>query len=91
VKRLIQRDKNIGKLASTTPAVVSKATELLIKNLLTKALTLAEERQDVKLTPYHIAQALSVHEEFRCLAGKVEGLSDSKPPVKKKHKEESKG
>jgi hypothetical protein len=58
-------------------------------SLLTKGLAIAEERQDVKLTPWHISQALENHEEFRCLIGKVEAFSEAKPPAKKKSKEGS--
>lgn len=67
-----------------------KATEFIIKSLLAKGTALAEERRDAKLTPWHISEALATHEEFGCLLGKVEALSDTRPPVKKKQKEESK-
>ncbi len=54
VKKIIQSDKNIGKLSSQTPSVISKVTELFIESLIKSSSKLASDREDVRLTPWHL-------------------------------------
>jgi hypothetical protein len=54
VKKIIQSDKNIGKLSSTTPAVISKVTELFIESLIKSSSKLAQDREDNRVTTWHL-------------------------------------
>ena len=54
VKKIIQADKNIGKLASQTPFLVSKMTEMFLEELIKSSSNLAIERGDNKLSSWHL-------------------------------------
>lgn len=54
MKKIIQNDKNIGKLSAPTPYVVGKATEFFIEELVKNSSKLATERGDSKITTWHL-------------------------------------
>jgi len=54
IRKIIQADRQIGKLASSTPVLVSKVTELFISELISRASKLAMERGDAKLALWHL-------------------------------------
>jgi histone H3/H4 len=54
VKKIIQSDKNIGKIASNTPSVVSKATESFIEEIVKAASKIAIEQGENKVTAWHL-------------------------------------
>ncbi|GAA5858401.1 hypothetical protein JCM8547_004679, partial [Rhodosporidiobolus lusitaniae] len=52
IKRMIQADEDVGKVAQATPIVVSKSLELFLKSLVDACVKDAEERGSKKLTAY---------------------------------------
>ena len=75
IKKIIQTDENIGKLSSSTPALVTAAAEFFVKTLVTRAASRASPR----LTPETLSEVLATDRDFAGLASVVEALSGEEP------------
>jgi hypothetical protein len=70
VKKIMQTDEEVGKIAQATPVLVSKAVELFLQDLCQKTFQIAEQTANKKgsggktLTPAHLKECVSLHEEF---------------------------
>lgn len=64
IKRIMQSDEDVGKLATVTPALVSKAVELFLGDLVRAASTLADANHHTKITPAHIRHVVEGNEQF---------------------------
>ncbi|GAA5845694.1 hypothetical protein JCM11251_003930 [Rhodosporidiobolus azoricus] len=59
IKKMIQADEDVGKVAQATPIVVSKALELFLASLVDACVKDAESRGSKKLTPYGLKRAIN--------------------------------
>ena len=50
----MQSDEEVGKVAAAVPVIISRALELFVDNLLTKANNVANHRRSRTLTPSHM-------------------------------------
>ena len=81
VKRLMQSDEDVGRIAGGVPAVVSKCMEAFAEELVTKAARGIEE-EDGTLTVAHIKACVESEQPFASLRGVVDGAAtkcDSRP------------
>ncbi|KAH6669051.1 putative DNA polymerase epsilon subunit C [Halenospora varia] len=96
IKRIMQADEEVGKVAQVTPVAVSKALELFMISLVSSAAEKAKEKGGKRVTAQHLkAVVLGSPEQFDFLAEivgrgrkrkeKVEG-SDSDEEEKKPKK-----
>ncbi|KAH8690257.1 histone-fold-containing protein [Talaromyces proteolyticus] len=68
IKRIMQADEEVGKVAQVTPIAVSKALELFMISLVTKAAQEARDRNSKRVTAAHLKQAVSKDEVLDFLA-----------------------
>eukprot|EP00835_Amoeboradix_gromovi_P002091 NODE_110_length_19453_cov_0.364369.p12 type:complete len:127 gc:universal NODE_110_length_19453_cov_0.364369:2033-1653(-) len=64
IKKVMQTDEEIGKVAQAAPVLVSKALELFLAKLLADAGEIAKENSLKKISPETIAQCVDRNELF---------------------------
>ncbi|RPB22289.1 histone-fold-containing protein, partial [Terfezia boudieri ATCC MYA-4762] len=64
IKRIMQADEDVGKVAQVTPVIVSKALELFMIALCEKASQQARSRNSKRITASHLKQAVMADEQF---------------------------
>ncbi|CAL5223931.1 g6534 [Coccomyxa viridis] len=79
VKKMMQADDDIGKIAQATPVLVGRATELFVRHLMEKAVALASSRNACSVTPAHLKAAVCDEDMLDFLKGIVEGIPDLGP------------
>ncbi|GAA5997001.1 hypothetical protein JCM5350_001475 [Sporobolomyces pararoseus] len=76
IKKMIQADEEVGKVAQATPIVVSKALELFLASLVEASVKDAESRGSQKLTAYGLKRAINATSTLDFCADIVEGVPD---------------
>ncbi|KAL1964912.1 hypothetical protein VTN77DRAFT_6265 [Rasamsonia byssochlamydoides] len=76
IKRIMQADEDVGKVAQVTPIAVSKALELFMISLVTKAAQEAKERNSKRITALHLKQAVAKDEVLDFLADIIAKVPD---------------
>ncbi|KAF2477355.1 histone-fold-containing protein [Lindgomyces ingoldianus] len=84
IKRIMQADDDVGKVAQVTPVVVSKALELFMISLVTKAAAEAKARASKRVAAMHLKQAVTNDEQFDFLSEIVSKVPDA-PNVAEKN------
>jgi len=56
IKRLMQKDEEVGKLSATVPVIAARALEQFLEELITKTASITTSLQAKTLTPEHIRQ-----------------------------------
>jgi hypothetical protein len=77
IKRIMQADDDVGKVAQVTPVVVSKALELFMISLVTKAASEAKARNSKRVGAAHLKQAVTKDEQFDFLSDIVSKVADA--------------
>ncbi|KAE9976248.1 hypothetical protein BLS_007876 [Venturia inaequalis] len=80
IKRIMQADEDVGKVAQVTPVAVSKALELFMISLVTKAVSEARARGSKRVTAAHLKQAVQKEEQFDFLTEIVSKVPDAPAP-----------
>jgi len=83
IKRIMQADDDVGKVAQVTPVVVSKALELFMISLVTKAASEARARSSKRVTSAHLKQAVTKDEQFDFLSEIVSKVADAPAAAEK--------
>ncbi|KAK7469332.1 hypothetical protein VKT23_003813 [Stygiomarasmius scandens] len=76
IKKIMQKDEDVGKVAQATPIVISKALELFLAALVEEAGKVTTERGSKKVEAYHLKHAVETTEMFDFLKEIVEGVPD---------------
>ncbi|ORY90235.1 histone-fold-containing protein [Leucosporidium creatinivorum] len=76
IKKLIQADEDVGKVAQATPVVVSKALELFLKALVDECVKDARERGSKKVSAYGLKRVVQNVPTFDFCADIVAGVPD---------------
>ncbi|KAL8672279.1 MAG: hypothetical protein Q9168_003250 [Polycauliona sp. 1 TL-2023] len=87
IKRIMQNDDDVGKVAQVTPTAVSKALELFMISVVTKAAEEAKSRSSKRVTAAHLKQAIEKDEQFDFLAEHVANVPDAPAPKKQDSEE----
>ncbi|KAF1988057.1 histone-fold-containing protein [Aulographum hederae CBS 113979] len=77
IKRIMQADEDVGKVAQVTPVAVSKALELFMISLVTKAASEAKSRSSKRVTAAHLKAAVLNDEQFDFLNDIVSKVADA--------------
>ncbi|KAL6705485.1 hypothetical protein ACN47E_006750 [Coniothyrium glycines] len=77
IKRIMQADDDVGKVAQVTPVVVSKALELFMISLVTRAAAEAKSRNSKRVGAIHLKQAITKNEQFDFLNDIVAKVADA--------------
>eukprot|EP00735_Rhodelphis_limneticus_P001364 TRINITY_DN11966_c0_g1::TRINITY_DN11966_c0_g1_i1::g.17002::m.17002 TRINITY_DN11966_c0_g1::TRINITY_DN11966_c0_g1_i1::g.17002 ORF type:complete len:255 (+),score=31.56,sp/Q54DA1/NC2A_DICDI/56.82/5e-27,CBFD_NFYB_HMF/PF00808.18/2.8e-19,Histone/PF00125.19/1e-06,TAFII28/PF04719.9/0.032,TAF4/PF05236.9/0.076,CENP-X/PF09415.5/0.11,Pol_alpha_B_N/PF08418.5/0.11,DUF4569/PF15133.1/0.19,PAT1/PF09770.4/0.33,DUF605/PF04652.11/1.4,Senescence_reg/PF04520.8/1.5e+02 TRINITY_DN11966_c0_g1_i1:136-900(+) len=90
IKRIMQTDDQVGKIASAVPILVSKCVELFMNDLVLKAADIAADRKAKTLTPGHLKACILGNAEFDFLTEHVQHVVDvaETAPKKRKGREE---
>ncbi|KAI9376062.1 histone-fold-containing protein [Aspergillus egyptiacus] len=86
IKRIMQADEDVGKVAQVTPIAVSKALELFMISLVTKAAKEAKDRNSKRVTASHLKQAVAKDEVLDFLADIIAKVPDQ--PSGRKHEDD---
>lgn len=80
IKKIMQANKEIGKIQSNTPLVIAQALELFIEDVTRLASQAAIKNQDTKVTPSHIKLVINnaEAEHFHFLKEAVAKVPDLK-------------
>ncbi|KAK4687957.1 Dr1-associated corepressor, partial [Tremellales sp. Uapishka_1] len=90
IKKIMQLDEEVGKLASVTPVMISKSLECFMQLLIDASCKETRERGSRKLTAYHLKAAINANESLDFLRDIVAAVPDpveSKPTTTKTRKE----
>ncbi|KAL8679175.1 MAG: hypothetical protein Q9186_004519 [Xanthomendoza sp. 1 TL-2023] len=82
IKRIMQADEDVGKVAQVTPTAVSKALELFMISVVTKAANEAKSRSSKRVTAAHLKQAVEKDEQLDFLAEIISKVPDAPAPKK---------
>eukprot|EP00171_Calliarthron_tuberculosum_P009361 IDg9361t1 len=64
IKKIMQADEDVGKIATATPVLVAKALECLMEDLLRDAATVAIKRRTKTVTPQHLKHSVAAEAHF---------------------------
>ncbi|CAN8075103.1 unnamed protein product [Agarophyton chilense] len=91
IKKMMQSDDDVGKIATVTPVLVAKALECMMENVLHEAADIAHSRHSNTILPQHLKACVMRNESFdflRHVFKRVEtpqeGASD--PPIRRRRR-----
>ncbi|GAB0497349.1 hypothetical protein MMPV_008681 [Pyropia vietnamensis] len=76
IKKMMQADDDVGKVATATPVLVGKALEMLLQDLLTQAAGVASSRRAKTLTPAHLKSTVHADDTFDFLKSIFDRVPD---------------
>jgi hypothetical protein len=76
IKKIMQKDEEVGKVAQATPIVISKALELFLQLVVDEASRVTVARGSKKVEAYHLKHAIETTEMLDFLKELVEGIPD---------------
>ncbi|WWC63127.1 uncharacterized protein I303_105727 [Kwoniella dejecticola CBS 10117] len=76
IKRIMQLDEEVGKLASATPVMISKSLECFLQQLIDETCKETRSRGSKKMTAYHLKHMINASETFDFLREIVETIPD---------------
>ena len=89
IKRIMQADENIGKVAQATPTAVAKALELFMIDFIAKTAEYAHAEGSRRVTITHLKQAVENDQSFDFLEDTVAGAPDENAGGNKKSRAKS--
>ncbi|KAK7940846.1 DNA polymerase epsilon subunit C [Apiospora aurea] len=92
IKRIMQADEEVGKVAQQTPIAVGKALELFMVQIVTKSADVAKERNSKRISAQMLKQAIDSNNEWdflRDIVSKVSEKEDTSRAGKAKVETES--
>ncbi|KAL8949922.1 MAG: hypothetical protein Q9222_004011 [Ikaeria aurantiellina] len=87
IKRIMQADEDVGKVAQVTPTAVS--LELFMISVVTKAANVAKDKSSKRVTAAHLKQAMTNDEQLDFLADIIAKVPDAPAPKKDEDSEEA--
>jgi len=76
IKKIMQKDEEVGKVAQATPIVISKALELFLAMIIEESSKVTVARGAKKVEAYHLKHAVETTEIFDFLKEIVESVPD---------------
>ncbi|KIP05061.1 hypothetical protein PHLGIDRAFT_31056 [Phlebiopsis gigantea 11061_1 CR5-6] len=76
IKRIMQKDEEVGKVAQATPVVISKALEMFLATIVEEAARVTTDRGAKKVEAYHLKHAVETVETLDFLKEIVEAVPD---------------
>ncbi|CCJ31189.1 unnamed protein product [Pneumocystis jirovecii] len=64
IKKIMQADEEVGKVAQITPVIVSKALELFMESIVNATIQQARAKQAKKVTVLHMKSAIESTDQF---------------------------
>uniref|UniRef100_A0A8V0X4V6 Dr1-associated corepressor n=1 Tax=Gallus gallus TaxID=9031 RepID=A0A8V0X4V6_CHICK len=76
IKKIMQTDEEIGKVAAAVPVIISRALELFLESLLRKACHVTQSRNAKTMTTSHLKQCIELEQQFDFLKDLVAAVPD---------------
>ncbi|KZV65630.1 histone-fold-containing protein [Peniophora sp. CONT] len=76
IKKIMQKDEDVGKVAQATPVVISKALELFLQMVVTESAKVTQSRGSKKIEAYHLKHAIETTDMLDFLKDLVENIPD---------------
>ncbi|XP_065921001.1 dr1-associated corepressor-like [Dysidea avara] len=76
IKKIMQLDDDVGKVAASVPLIISRAVEIFLQKMLTKADEYASSRQTKTITVQHIKHCIDNEKEWDFLKALVAKIPD---------------
>ncbi|XP_075044804.1 dr1-associated corepressor [Mixophyes fleayi] len=76
IKKIMQTDEEIGKVAAAVPVIISRALELFLESLLKKACQVTQSRSAKTMTTSHLKQCIELEQQFDFLKDLVATVPD---------------
>ncbi|XP_063390354.1 dr1-associated corepressor homolog [Cydia fagiglandana] len=76
IKKIMQTDEEVGKVAQAVPIIISRTLELFVESLLSKALQVTTARNAKTLSPSHVKQCILAESRFDFLKDLVANIPD---------------
>ncbi|KAI9637253.1 histone-fold-containing protein, partial [Dioszegia hungarica] len=76
IKKIMQMDEDVGKLASATPVMISKSLECFMQLMIDEAVKEARSRGSKKLTSHHLKHTINNTPSFDFLLDIASNISD---------------
>ncbi|KAF4974921.1 hypothetical protein FZEAL_8251 [Fusarium zealandicum] len=89
IKRIMQADEEVGKVAQQTPIAVGKALELFMIQLVSKSADVAKEKGSKRVTASMLKQVVETDEQWDFLRDIVSRVENEKEGSKSRAKQES--
>uniref|UniRef100_A0A672KJJ7 Dr1-associated corepressor-like n=1 Tax=Sinocyclocheilus grahami TaxID=75366 RepID=A0A672KJJ7_SINGR len=83
----MQTDEEIGKVAAAVPVIISRALELFLESLLTKACHVTQSRNAKTMTTSHLKQCIELEQQFDFLKDLVAAVPDMQGEGEENHTE----
>ncbi|XP_076849214.1 dr1-associated corepressor isoform X2 [Brachyhypopomus gauderio] len=83
----MQTDEEIGKVAAAVPVIISRALELFLESLLTKACHVTQSRNAKTMTTSHLKQCIELEQQFDFLKDLVAAVPDMQGDGDENHTE----
>ncbi|XP_017876817.1 dr1-associated corepressor [Ceratina calcarata] len=80
IKKIMQTDEEVGKVAQAVPIIISRTLELFVHSLLTKAMEITCAKNAKTLSPSHMKQCILSESRFDFLKDLVKSLPDVSGP-----------
>ncbi|GJQ77782.1 hypothetical protein Trydic_g16044 [Trypoxylus dichotomus] len=77
IKKIMQTDEEVGKVAQAVPVIISRTLELFVESLLTKSMQITQSRNAKTLTPSHMKQCILSENRFDFLKDLVKDIPDA--------------
>ncbi|XP_060711348.1 dr1-associated corepressor [Hemiscyllium ocellatum] len=87
IKKIMQTDEEIGKVAAAVPVIISRALELFLDSLLTKACHVTQSRNAKTMTTSHLKQCIELEQQFDFLKDLVASVPDMQGDNEDNHME----
>lgn len=76
IKKIMQTDEEVGKVAQAVPIIISRTLELFVESLLSKAMQVTLMRNARTLSPSHVKQCILAESRFDFLRDLVKNIPD---------------
>ncbi|KAM9302419.1 dr1-associated corepressor [Gastrophryne carolinensis] len=87
IKKIMQTDEEIGKVAAAVPVIISRALELFLESLLKKACQVTQSRSAKTMTTSHLKQCIELEQQFDFLKDLVATVPDMQGEAEDNHTE----
>lgn len=77
IKKIMQTDEEVGKVAQAVPIIISRTLELFVESLLSKAMQVTMQRNAKTLSPSHVKQCILAESRFDFLRDLVKNIPDA--------------
>ncbi|PWZ00963.1 histone-fold-containing protein [Testicularia cyperi] len=76
IKKIMQADEDVGKVAQATPVLISKALELFMASIVEETVKETRSRGAKKMSVYHVKRTVHTNENFDFLKDIVSKVPD---------------